>query len=107
MDLAALAGTFARIRGAEADAESVEAASWACICRGREVTALELEAAAATVNSVSRRWGGFLEEHHLFVCPTTPAGPPPSGIPAQDDERCDTAGGLDRRGVRAEPVHRR
>ncbi len=90
VDLAVLAGTFARIGGGEAQ-DSVEAASRACIARGREVSALELEAAAATVNSVSRRWGGFLDEHQLFVCPTTPAGPTPSGIPAQDDERIATA----------------
>lgn len=93
VDLAGLARTFGRIRGAEAQAESVEAASWACIERGREVSALELEVAAATVNSVSRRWGGFLEEHQLFVCPTTPAGAPPSGTPDQDDGRVATAAG--------------
>ena len=91
VDLAGLAGTFARIGGREAQADSVEAASRACIARGREVSALELEVAAATVNSVSRRWGGFLDEHQLFVCPTTPAGPPPSGMPAQDDGRVATA----------------
>ncbi len=92
VDLASLAGTFARIGGGgEELQDSVEAASRACIARGREVSALELEAAAASVNSVSRRWGAFLEEHHLFVCPTTPAGPTPSGTPAQDDERFATA----------------
>ena len=91
LDLAALSSVFGRIRGAEADAESVEAASWACIRRGRELTALELDAAGATVNSLSRRWGAFLEEHDLFVCPTTPSGAPPSGIPDQDDDRCETA----------------
>lgn len=91
LDLASLAGTFARIGGGEEQADRIEAASRACIARGRELGALELEAAAASVNSVSRRWGGFLEEHHLFVCPTTPAGPTPSGTPAQDDERFDTA----------------
>ena len=93
VDLAGLAGTFGRIAGGDAQAESVEAASRACIERGRRLSALELEAAAATVNSVSRRWGRFLEEHQLFVCPTTPAGPPPSGSPDQDDERVATAAG--------------
>ncbi len=93
VDLAGLARTFGRIRGVEAQADSVEAASWACIERGREVSALELEAAAATVNSVARRWGGFLEEHQLFVCPTTPAGAPPAGAPDQDDGRVATAAG--------------
>jgi len=91
LDLAALAGVFGRIRGAEADPDSVESASWACILRGRELSALELDTAAAAVNSVSRRWGAFLEDHDLFVCPTTPTGPPPSGIPSQDDARHTSA----------------
>lgn len=91
LDLASLARTFGRIAGGEAGAESVEAASRACIECGRRLGALELEAAAATANSISRRWGRFLEEHQLFVCPTTPAGAPPSGTPDQDDERFATA----------------
>ncbi len=96
VDLANLARTFGRIAGEQVRRESVEAASWACIERGRGVGALELETAAATTNSVSRRWGRFLEEHQLFVCPTTPAGPPPSGSPDQDDERVtDAAGWID------------
>jgi amidase len=69
----------------------VEAASWACIRRGREISALELEAAAAVMNSTSRRWGHFLEEYDLFVCPTAPAPASHSGIPDQSDERFDTA----------------
>ena len=35
----------------------------------------------------------FLEEHQLFVCPTTPACAPQSGVPDQGDERFDTAEG--------------
>jgi len=93
VDLAGLAATFARIGGVEAPAEAVEAASRACIRRGREIGALELEATAASVNHFSRRWGSFLEEHQLFVCPTTPATALPSGAPDQADERVDTAGG--------------
>jgi amidase len=93
LDLAALASTFERIGGREAGPHTVEAASWACIRRGRELSALELEAAAATVNSLSRRWGSFLEEHHLFLCPTTPQAAPASGVPDQADERFDTAAG--------------
>src|SRR5208283_5179182 len=68
VDLAVLASTFGRISSREAGPQTVEAASWACIRRGREVSALELEAATSTVNSLSRRWGSFLEEHQLFVC---------------------------------------
>jgi amidase len=91
VDLAALASTFERICGREAGPHTVEAASWACIRHGREVGALELEAAAATVNSISRRWGRFLEEHDLFVCATTHQAAPASGVPDQAGERFSTA----------------
>jgi len=90
-DLAVLASTFGRIGGREAGPETVEAASLACVRRGRELSALDMDAAAATVNSVSRRWGSFLEQHDLFVCPTTPHPAPASGVPDQADERYDSA----------------
>ncbi|HEX4564289.1 MAG TPA: amidase [Solirubrobacteraceae bacterium] len=92
VDLAGLAAAFARIGGREAGPDTVEAASWACITRGREVSALELEAAGSTVNSVSRRWGRFLEEYDLFVCATAPTPALDSGDPDQADERFGTAG---------------
>jgi amidase len=91
VDLALLTSTFGRIAGREAGRNTVEAASLACIRRGREVSALELEQAAATANSLGRRWGSFLEEHDLFVCPTTPTTAPESGVPNQADERFETA----------------
>jgi amidase len=91
VDLAGLAASFARITGREAGADTVEAASWACIRRGREITALELEAATSAVNSASRRWGRFMDEWDLFVCPTTPTAAPPSGVPDQDDPAIDSA----------------
>jgi amidase len=91
VDLAGLASTFARIGRRDAGPESVEAASWACIRHGREVSALELENAASIVNSISRRWGRFLEQHDLFVCPTAPCTAPASGVPDQDDARFATA----------------
>jgi amidase len=91
VDLAGLAATFARIARTEADSQRIEAASWACVRRGREISALELEAAVAEVNTHSRRWGRFLEEHDVFVCPTTPTAAPMSGVPDQNDERFDTA----------------
>jgi amidase len=91
VDLASLAASFSRITGREPGPGQVEAASWACIRRGREISGLEVEAAAAVVNSTSRRWGRFLEQWDLFLCPTTPAPAPPSGVPDQDDERVQTA----------------
>jgi amidase len=91
VDLAHLASTFTRIRERPVGPHTVEAASLACIRHGREVSALELEAAASTVNSISRRWGSLLEEHHLFVCATTPRAAPASGVPDQADERFSTA----------------
>lgn len=84
VDLAGLAATFSRISGRAAGPGQVEAASWACIRRGREISALELEAAGAVVNSTSRRWGRFLDDYDLFVCPTAPTAAPPSGVPDQD-----------------------
>ena len=92
VDLAGLAGAFARIGGRGAGPETVEAASLACIERGREVSALELEAASATVNSIARRWGAFLDDHDLFVCPTAPSPALRSGEPDQDGERFRSAG---------------
>jgi amidase len=92
VDLASLAATFARIGGREVLPGTVEAASWACIQRGRELSALELEAAASVVNSVSRRWGAFLDAHDIFLCPTTSTAATASGIPNMDDERVSSAG---------------
>jgi amidase len=91
VDLAGLAATFAHVTRREAGPGQVEAASWACIRRGREIGALELEAAASAVNSTARAWGRFLEEHDLFLCPTATSPAPPSGVPDQDDARIATA----------------
>ena len=90
VDLAGLAAIFAHVMRREAGPDLVEAASWACIRRGRQISALELEAAAAVVNSTSRAWGRFLDEHDLFLCPTATAPAPPTGVPDQDDERIAT-----------------
>jgi amidase len=92
VDLANLAATFARIRGRPAQRGDIEAASWACVRRGRELSALELETAASVVNSTSRRWGAFLEQHDVFLCPTTPTAATASGVPNMDDERIEHAG---------------
>jgi amidase len=91
VDLAGLAATFSRLGGREVAPGQVEAASWACIRRGREVGALELDSAMSLVNSSSRRWGRFLDEYDLFLCPTAPTAALPSGVPGQDDERIDSA----------------
>jgi len=91
VDLAGLAAAFSRIGRREPGPGQVEAASWACIRRGREVSGLELERATSVMNSISRRWGRFLDEHDLFMCPTTPTPAPASGVPDQDDERFGTA----------------
>jgi amidase len=92
VDLAKLAATFAHIMRREPGPGNVEAASWACVRRGREVSGLELEAAASVVNSVARAWGSFLDAYDLFVCPTAPTPAPRSGVPDQDDERFAGAG---------------
>jgi len=92
VDLATLAATFGRLGGREVAREQVEAASWACIRHGRALTALDLEAAASVVNSISRIWGRFLDQYNVFLCPTTPGPAPPSGTPDQNDQRFDSAG---------------
>jgi amidase len=92
VDLAALAATFSSLSGRAVGPDTVEAASLACIRRGNEATALELERAHAVVNSVSRRWGTFLDDYDAFLCPTVPAPAQPSGWPPQDDPRYETAG---------------
>ena len=91
VDLAELAATFERATGRAAATGLVEAASWACIRHGRDLTALELQAAARVVNSTARRWGRFLDAYDLFLCPTTPTAAPASGTPDQDDARVTTA----------------
>jgi amidase len=71
--------------------ETVEAASLACIREGLELTAGDVSRAFGIQNAMSRAWGAFLDDYDLFLCPTVPAGPPPSGQPAQDDPRYTTA----------------
>jgi amidase len=86
-DLAGLATAFSAMSGRDIGPETVEAASLACVRRGRAITALELAAAQAVVNSTSRRWGAFLDRYDVFLCPTVPGAVPPSGWPPQDDAR--------------------
>jgi amidase len=91
VDLAELAATFERATGHAARPGLVEAASWACIHHGRDLTAVDLQAAARVVNSTARRWGRVLDDYDLFLCPTTPTAAPASGTPDQDDARIATA----------------
>src|SRR5215217_4732589 len=91
VDLAELAATFERATGHPARPGLVEAASWASIRHGRDLTALDVQAAARVVNSAARRWGRFLDDYALLLCPTTPTAAPPSGTPDQDDARFSTA----------------
>ena len=91
VDLAELAATFEHATGRAAGPGNVEAASWACIRHGRELTALDLQAAGRLVNSTARRWGRFLDDYDVFLCPTAPTAAPASGTPDQDDARIDTA----------------
>ena len=91
VDLAELAATFERATGRTAGPGLVEAASWACIRHGRALTALDLQAAARVVNSTARRWGRFLDDYDLFLCPTAPTPALASGAPDQDDARISTA----------------
>jgi amidase len=89
--LAGVATALGSLVGREVSAETVEAASHACVSRGLELTATDVAVAGAIQNAAGRAWGGFLDDYDLFLCPTTPTGPPPSGTPAQNDPAYGTA----------------
>jgi amidase len=89
--LGLLAHGFGALVGREANAETVEAASLACIRHGSTLTAEDVWAAFAIQNAVTRGWGAFLDDYDLFVCPTTPTAPPEAGYPPQDDPKYSTA----------------
>ena len=77
--------------GREASQDTVEAASLALIRRGMELTATDVWTAFSIQNVVSRAWGAFMDEYDLFVCPTSPTGPPNVGYPPQNDPKYSTA----------------
>lgn len=89
--LAITAAGLGALVGREASEETVEAGSLSCIRRGTELTASEVWNAFAIQNAVSRAWGAFLDGYDLFLCPTSPAGPPEAGYPPQNDPRYSTA----------------
>lgn len=91
VDLAGLASAFAGLSATTVGPDTVEAASLACIRRGEQASAMELEAAQGFVNRTARRWGAFLADYDVFLCPTTPMTAPPSGSPRQDDPSFDSA----------------
>jgi amidase len=91
VDLAELAATFERATGRAVGPDTVEAASLACIRHGRELSALGLQDAQRVVNSTSRRWGRFLDDYDLFLCPTAPTAATASGTPDMDDPAIETA----------------
>lgn len=77
--------------GREASEANVETASLACIRHGMGLTASDIWRAFGIQNGVSRAWGAFLDDYDLFVCPTSPAGPPDVGYPPQNDANYATA----------------
>ena len=89
--VAGLATALGAVVGRDVNTETVEAASHACVSHGLELSATDVAVAAAIQNAVSRAWGAFLDEYDIFLCPTAPTGPPPSGTPAQDDPAHGTA----------------
>ncbi len=89
--LAIQATRFGALVGREASEDTVEAASLASIRRGMELTASDVWSAFSIQNRASRAWGAFLDEYDLFVCPTSPTGPPDVGYPPQNDPKYSTA----------------
>lgn len=88
--LAATAVGIRELLGREAGADNVETATWAAICHGLEVTAVDLVGAFAVQNDVTRSWGAFLDEYDLFLCPTLAEPPLPVGSLNQNDPRHTT-----------------
>jgi amidase len=89
--LASTAGGYGAMLGREAGPDTVETASLACIHHGRQLTVSDAWAAFAIVNAAGRAWGEFLDEYDLFLCPTSPTGPPEAGHPPQNDPKYSTA----------------
>jgi len=89
--LAGIAEAFGSILRREVGIDTVEAASLACIEHGGALSALDISHAQATLNTLSRAWGGFLDRFDVFVSPTAPTGPPRCGQPDQNDDRYSTA----------------
>ncbi|GAA3964683.1 amidase [Gordonia caeni] len=65
--------------GLHAGPDNLETTSWACVQYGRRVTAVELGAANAVVNTVSREVGRFFTEYDVLLTPTTNTPAPKLG----------------------------
>lgn len=89
--LALTATGLGALVGREPSEDNVEAASLACIGHGLALTASDAWTAFAIQNAISRAWGTFLDDYDLFLCPTSPTGPPKAGHPPQNDPKYSTA----------------
>ncbi len=89
--LGGIARAMGALLGREPGPENLESASLACIRHAESLTARDVAAAYAIQNATSRAWGEFLDTYDVFLCPTTPTGPTPSGTPAQNDPKYATA----------------
>ena len=77
--------------GREGTGDTLEQATLACARYGASLTADDIGTAFGIVNSVSRAWGSFLDDYDVFLSPTTPTGPLPSGALDQNDRKYTTA----------------
>ncbi|MGV9746671.1 amidase [Rhodococcus zopfii] len=57
--------------GTKAGPENLEATTWACVQYGRKLSTLEMAAANATFNVVSREVGRFFQSYDVLLTPTT------------------------------------
>ncbi|WP_163376566.1 amidase family protein [Dietzia sp. Alg238-R159] len=57
--------------GKTAGPDNLEATTWACVQYGRGLSVLEMAAANATFNSISREVGRFFESYDVLLTPTT------------------------------------
>jgi amidase len=70
----------------------MEATTYACTEHGNRVTALEMAAAGATFNRVSRLLGDFFTQHDLLVTPTVNLPAQPLGFLDANDTALDAEG---------------
>jgi amidase len=85
--LAVTAYGLGREMGREPSAENLEAVTWAGVQEGVDVTALQLAPSHAAQNALARKWGRFLDDFDLHVCPTL--AQPPLALGALDQDSRD------------------
>lgn len=85
--IAFLATAFGALLGREPGPDNVEAAAWAAIEHGRQLTAFDVAAAEMVQNVVCRTFGEFLDRYDVLLTPTLPLPPLPIGTFDHNDPK--------------------